>query len=40
MGIESGLLEVILTISESVVRGDRVRRHLNQEKAEGKFLRK
>ena len=35
MGIELNLLEVILTISESIVRGDRVRRHLNKEKAEG-----
>ena len=38
MGIDSNLMEVILTVSESVVRGDRVRRHLNQEKASGKCL--
>ena len=35
MGIDVNLMEVILTVSESIVRGDRVRRHLNQEKAEG-----
>ena len=38
MGIDCSLMEVILTVSESIVRGDRVRRHLSQEKAEGKFL--
>ena len=37
MGIDLNLMEVILTVSESVVRGDRVRRHLNQEKAEGEL---
>lgn len=38
MAIDLNLIEVILTVSESIVRGDRVRRHLNQEKAEGKFV--
>ena len=38
MGIDCSLMEVILTVSESIVRGDRVRRHLSQEKAEGKFV--
>lgn len=35
MGIDTNLMGVILTVNESVVRGDRVRRHLNKEKAEG-----